>query len=60
MLQSRAKYNKINSIYSMPELSDRILCDGLETNFTSPSGEIQQTGAPDIAAKRVAPCFAFG
>jgi len=36
----------------MPELSDRILCDGLEMKFTSPFGWIQQTDAPDTACEK--------
>jgi len=51
---------KINSIFSMPELSAKNFCDGLEMKFASPLGGIQQAGAPDTAAKSVTPCFTFG
>jgi len=36
------------------------LCDGLEIEFTSPLGEIQQAGASETVAKSVTPCFTFG
>jgi len=38
----------------------RNFCDGIEMKFTSPLGDIQQAGAPETAAIRVTPCFAFG
>jgi len=44
----------------MLELSERNFCDDLEMKFTSPSGEIQQAGAPETAAKSDAPYFTFG
>jgi len=35
-------------------------CDDLEMKFISPSGGIQQIGAPETAAKTVTSCFGFG
>jgi len=35
----------------MPEFSAKNFCDGLEMKFASPSAGIQQTGAPETAAK---------
>jgi len=51
---------KLYSICSTPELSERNLCDGLETKFTSPLGWMQQAGASETAAKSVTPSFTFG
>jgi len=44
---------KIYSIFSMPELSAKTFCDGLEMKFASPSDGIQEAGAPETAAKSV-------
>ena len=48
---------KIYGICSMPDLSERNFCNGLEMKFTSPLGVIQQA---ETAAKSVTPCFTFG
>jgi len=52
-----ADQGELYSIRSTPEISERSFCDGLEMKFPSPSGGIQQTGAPETTAKRVTPCF---
>jgi len=52
--------NKIYNICSMLESSERNFCDGVEMKFIPPLGGIQQADAPEIAAKGVTPCFAFG
>jgi len=44
----------------MPELSEKNFCDGVEMKCASPIGGIQQAGAPETAAKSVAPYFTFG
>ena len=41
----------------MLEISERSFCDGLEMKLPSPSGGIQQTGAPETIAKSVTPSF---
>jgi len=52
-----ADKGKMQSMCSIPELSKRNFCDGLEIKFTSPQGQIQQAGASEAAEKSVIPCF---
>jgi len=44
-------------ICSTPELPEKNFCDGLEMKRASPSGGLQQAGAPETAALSVTPCF---
>jgi len=55
-----ADKDKLYSICSTAELSERNFCDGLEMKLASPLGWIQQAGASETAAKIVTPCFTFG
>jgi len=55
-----ADKGKLYSIFSTAKISETKFCDDLKVKFTSPLGGIQQTGAPETAAKSVTPCFAFG
>jgi len=51
---------KIYSICSMPELSERNVCDGFEMKFASSLGGMQQACASETAVISVTPCLTFG
>jgi len=49
--------DKLYSICSTPEISERNFCDGLEANFAPPLGGMQQVDAAETAAKSVISCL---
>jgi len=56
----RSGLTEVYCIYSTPELSGRIFCDGLEMKLTSSLGWIQQVGAPETATKSLLLVFICG
>jgi len=54
-----ADKGKLYSISNTPKLSESNFCYGLEMEFTSPLGWIQQAGASETGAKSMVPSFIF-
>ena len=52
MLQMTVSY----TVFVARQIYRRGICDGLEIQFTSPLGGIQEPGAPETSAKSVALC----